>query len=155
MRTQSTETVCPLLSRNQKVNNENNQFSYDCFFQQFFMNNNSFLFLEFQEYTNYENDKNNYLLLRQTVFEVERDVRSLISKKFPDLAAEIQRVTVHYINTAMLTVEILIATPSDRLSFLDVKTIGKKIKVCSLADIFATSAGIFCHFSRIILCSKK
>eukprot|EP01036_Dinobryon_divergens_P023053 gene23053-31370_t len=79
VRTQTIETVCPLLSRNQK-----------------------------------------------------RDVRSIVARKYPDLSTEISRITVHYINPAMMTVDILLAVPplegKENLSFSEVKKIGEDIK---------------------------
>ena len=66
---------------------------------------------------------------------MERDVRSIVSRKYPDLLTEISRITVHYINPAMMTVDILLSAPplegKDNLSFSEVKKIGEDIKVPS------------------------
>ena len=56
-----------------------------------------------------------------------------MAAKYPQLEAAgfIQRVTVHYINTALMSVEILIGNggAKEMPSFLDVKVIANDIKV--------------------------
>ena len=67
-------------------------------------------------------------------------MRSIVARKYPDLSTEISRITVHYINPAMMTVDILLAVPpvesKENLTFSDVKKIGEDIKVSTILAIY-------------------